>query len=116
MNSADITPAQAAIVNKSIRRHLNYLYRLKSRMEKVGFKPDDPLFVKVKAAYDAVFDLSIELHWRYKSCDVTYSDLRTNPWNYSLTVPTDASSIVLTGRNDSPAARRTPPTNKGRRR
>ena len=66
MDSKDLTPAQAAIVNKSIRRLLNYLYRLMSRMEKVGFKPDDPVFVKVKAAYDAVFDLTIDLH--YLSC------------------------------------------------
>lgn len=38
--------------------------RLKSYMEKVGFKRDDPLFVKVRAAYDAVFDLAIDLHSR----------------------------------------------------
>ena len=66
MDSSDLTPAQAAIVNKSIRRHLNYLYRLMSRMNRVGFKPNDPLIVKVKAAYDALFDLSIDLH--YRSC------------------------------------------------
>ena len=35
-------------------------------MEKVGFKPDDPLFANVKAAYDAVFDLSVDV--QYRSC------------------------------------------------
>jgi len=66
MNSSDLTPDQAAIVSKSIRRLLNYLYRLKSQMEKVGFKPCEPLFRDVCEAYDAVHKLSVTLH--YLSC------------------------------------------------
>jgi hypothetical protein len=64
MASEDLKPWQAKIIGNLVRRHLNYLYRLKSRMEKVGSLPSDQLFVKVKAAYDAVFDLSIDLHYR----------------------------------------------------
>ena len=64
MDSKDLTTAQAQAIRKSLFRLANYLYRLKSPMERVRFKPDDPLFVKVKAAYDAVFDLSIDLHYR----------------------------------------------------
>jgi hypothetical protein len=56
MDSYDLQPWQAQIISNLVRRHLNYLYRLKSRMEKVGFRQSEPLFVKVKAAYDAVFD------------------------------------------------------------
>jgi len=62
MDSKDLTTAQAQAISKSLFRLANYLYRLKSRMEKVGFLPSDPLFVKVKAAYDAVFDL------HYRGC------------------------------------------------
>jgi hypothetical protein len=64
MDSKDLTTAQAQAISKSLFHSLNDLYRLKSRMERVGFKPDDPLFVKVKAAYDAVFNLSTDLHYR----------------------------------------------------
>jgi len=63
MDAKDLTTAQAQAISKSLFDSLNYLF-LNSRMEKVGFKPDDPLYVKVKAAYDAVFDLSIDLHYR----------------------------------------------------
>ena len=63
MNSGDLSTAQAQANSKSLFHSLNYLYRLKSRMEKVGFKPDDPLLVKVKVANDAIFDLSIDLHY-----------------------------------------------------
>ena len=73
MESSNLTLAQAAVVNKSIRRHLNYLYRLQTRMVQVGFLPADPLFVKVKAAYDAVFDLFIDLHYRGCSSGVGHS-------------------------------------------
>jgi hypothetical protein len=64
MDSEDLSTAQVQAIRKSLFRLANYLYRLKSRMEKVGFLPSDPLFVKVKGAYDAVFDLSIDLHYR----------------------------------------------------
>jgi hypothetical protein len=66
MDSKDLTPDQAAVINKAVRRHLNYLYRLQDRMANVGFKPSDPLFQKVAAAYDAAHRLFIELH--YMSC------------------------------------------------
>jgi len=64
MNSDDLKPWQAQVISNLIRRYLNYLYRLKSRMDKVGFLHSDPLYLKVKVAYDAVFDLSIDLHYR----------------------------------------------------
>jgi hypothetical protein len=64
MDSKELTTAQAQAISKSLFRLANYLYRLQSRMVKVGFLPSDPLYLKVKAAYDAVFDLSIDLHYR----------------------------------------------------
>ena len=64
MDSKDLTTEQAQAIRKSLFRLANYLYRLKSRMERVGFRPNDELYLKVKAAYDAVFELSIDLHYR----------------------------------------------------
>jgi len=66
MDSKDLTPAQAAVINKALFHHLNYLCRLKARMEKRGFPLSDPLYQKVAAAYDAAHRLFIELH--YLSC------------------------------------------------
>jgi hypothetical protein len=63
MKSDDLSPAQAEAIKKSLFHLANYLYRLKSRME-IVFPPNDPLYLKVKAAYDSVFDLSIDLHYR----------------------------------------------------
>ena len=73
MDSKDITTAQAQAISKSLFRLANYLYRLKSRMEQVGFKSNDPLFVKVEAVHDAVFDLSIDLHYHECSGEVARS-------------------------------------------
>jgi hypothetical protein len=45
---------------------MNYLVRLKTRMEEVGFPPADPLYKLVAGAYDAMHRLSVETH--YLSC------------------------------------------------
>ena len=57
---------QAEQVNKALYPLANYLVRLRSRMEKVGFLPDDPVFLLVAKAQDAVQHLMVELH--YRSC------------------------------------------------
>jgi len=57
---------QAEQVNKALYPLANYLVRLRSRMEKVGFLPDDPVFLLVAKAQDAVQHLRVELH--YRSC------------------------------------------------
>ena len=56
---------QAERISKALYPGANYLARLRNRMEKL-FPPDDPLFLKVVAAHDAVCALSIEMH--YQSC------------------------------------------------
>jgi hypothetical protein len=61
LDSDGLATPLAQAISKSLSHSLNYLYRLKSRREKVGFKPDDPLHAKVKAADNPVFDLSIDL-------------------------------------------------------
>jgi hypothetical protein len=47
------TRGQAAKVNKSLFPKLNCLYRLRQRMQNVGFAPDDPPYLFVEKAYDA---------------------------------------------------------------
>ena len=73
MDSKDLTTGQAQTISKSLFRLANYLYRLKSRMEKTGFRPNDELYLKVKAACDDVFELSIDLHYRGCSSGVGHS-------------------------------------------
>src|SRR5262245_52898657 len=66
MKSDDLTTAQAERINKALFPLANYLARLYFRIEKVGFRRDDPLFVLVRDAYHAVLKLSHDLH--YRSC------------------------------------------------
>jgi hypothetical protein len=66
MDSEALTPLQAAVINKALFHHLNYLCRLMARMERRGFPLSNPLYQKVAAAYDAAHRLFIELH--YLSC------------------------------------------------
>ncbi len=66
MNADDLTTDQAKEINAALYGSLNYLCRLRERMEKKGFKPDDPLFVLVEKAYDAMRRLTGDLH--YRSC------------------------------------------------
>jgi hypothetical protein len=39
---------------RALVRGMNYLLRLRTRMEKTGFKPDDPVYLKVCKAYDVI--------------------------------------------------------------
>jgi hypothetical protein len=66
MDSSDLTRDQLHQLNAVIGRHLNYLARLRGRMEQVGFPDDDPLFRLVVDAENAIHRLRIELH--YAAC------------------------------------------------
>jgi len=67
MSSDDLTKDQAQKLHESIRPSVNFLYRLERRMEKARFKNDDPFYVAVRKAYDALHALSMKLH--YMTCD-----------------------------------------------
>ena len=67
MDRDSLKKSQAATINKALFPNLNYLLRLRRRMEQVGFPPDDKLYLLVCKAYDAVYRLHVETH--YLSCD-----------------------------------------------
>lgn len=66
MDSRDVLPEHAARIRHALRPKLQYLGRLKARMEDLGFVPSDPLFILVKNAHDSLHALCVELH--YMSC------------------------------------------------
>ena len=67
MDRSAVKKDQAKTINKALFPSLNYLFRLKERMEKVGFPHDDKLYLMACKAYDAVRALHGEMH--YLSCD-----------------------------------------------
>ncbi len=66
MNRDDLTHEQAGKLRDVIGPQMCYLFRLRERMTKTGFLPDDKLYYLVDKAYDAMHKLFIELH--YMSC------------------------------------------------
>lgn len=67
MDRETIKKSQAAVISKALFPGMNYLYRLRERMQKVGFPHEDKLYLLVCKAYEAMHHLSVEVH--YLSCD-----------------------------------------------
>jgi hypothetical protein len=66
VQSANLTPEQAARIVAQVRPMLAYLRRLVKRMDKRRFPSDDPLFRVALNAHDAVHELHVHVH--YLSC------------------------------------------------
>jgi hypothetical protein len=64
MTSEDLTKDQLRPVCEAVCRQKEYLYRLRDRMAKRGIPHDDPLYLHVDKAYQGVFHLWIDLHYR----------------------------------------------------
>ena len=62
MDSKTIKPWQAKAIYEALFPGVNYLIRLRQRMEATGFPPDDQLYRKVRAAHDALNDLRLTAH------------------------------------------------------
>jgi hypothetical protein len=60
-------PSLVRKIKDAVYPGYNYLARLQERMIQVGFTLDDPLYILVSNAYDAMLRLSGELH--YRSCE-----------------------------------------------
>lgn len=63
MTSEDLTPDQAKAVGIVVGRHLRYLGRLRDRMQRRGFPPNDPLVLSLTEAYNAIHGLNVRLHY-----------------------------------------------------
>jgi hypothetical protein len=66
MDSRQLKRWQAEKIHKALGPGLRYVGLLKTRMERVGFLPDDPLYRLVKQTYESLHRLSVEMH--YRSC------------------------------------------------
>lgn len=67
MDSRDLTKAQAEVLLSRIWPMLNYLNRLKQRMERRRFPTGDKLYSRVVAAHNDLHSLAITLHWAVKT-------------------------------------------------
>lgn len=54
VTSDDLTREQAHKLTEIVRRHLIFLGRLRTRMERLGFPQSDPMYLYTCRAYDAV--------------------------------------------------------------
>jgi hypothetical protein len=70
MNSLNITKDQARRIAAALYPPTNYLVRLRNRMHERGFPQDDPLFVLVGNAYEALNHL--RLYVNNLSCSGTW--------------------------------------------
>jgi hypothetical protein len=61
MTRNDITQAQAAKLTKALYPHLNFLFRLRRRMDRLEFSPADTLFQLVDAAYLAPHHFNVDV-------------------------------------------------------
>jgi hypothetical protein len=63
MRSDDLTREQARALKNKLTPMLGYLNRLKKRMARRGFLPNDPLLVDVCRAEDAMHRLHVAVHY-----------------------------------------------------
>ena len=62
MTSDDLTAEQASRLYEELFCHVNYLQRLRKRMEDLRFDRNDLLYMAVSEAYDAVWRLRQQAH------------------------------------------------------
>lgn len=74
MNSDDLTTTQAKRLALKTNPMQGYLFKLWRRLERRGFPIDDPLYLKVKASYEALHQLNVELHYMSCSSGVGWSE------------------------------------------
>ena len=90
MDRETIKKSQAKVISSALFPGMNYLYRLKERMQKVGFPHNDKLYLLVYNASDAMHRLSVEVH--YLSCDGVGNPLKKeNSEETTVAKPIDTS-------------------------
>jgi hypothetical protein len=81
MDGKQLETGQATRIYQALWPALNYLFRLRTRMEEVGFRPDDPLYLLVAKAYDAMHHLRTLIQYtagRGRGCHSLVTALGTN--------------------------------------
>ena len=66
MTGDDLTREQLAWFQAIVGRHLRFYGRVRTRMEKRRFRGDEPLYLAVSQAFNALHALNVNLH--YLSC------------------------------------------------
>jgi len=66
VDASNLTPEQLAALKAQVGRVLRYLNRLRERMERRGWRLDDPAYRATFEAWNKVHSLSVHLH--YASC------------------------------------------------
>ena len=66
MTGDDLNAEQLAWFKAIVGRHLRFYGRVRTRMERRRFRCDEPLYLAVCGAFDAVHGLNVNLH--YLSC------------------------------------------------
>jgi hypothetical protein len=67
MNSSQLSKEQAAKLADEIAQHQAYFYRLRRRMETLGFPPSDMTLIMVGKLHDLLTELKMHAH--YLSCN-----------------------------------------------
>jgi len=67
MTGDDLTPEQLAWFKAIVGRHLRFYGKVRTRMERRRFRGDEPLYLALCRAFDAVHALNVNLH--YLSCE-----------------------------------------------
>jgi hypothetical protein len=70
MANKRLTTEQAHALGAQIGPMLGYLYRLRTRIDKVGIIPDDELRRLVENAYDSMHALNVAVHYASVGCGV----------------------------------------------
>ena len=66
MDTSRLSREQAERLAEAVAPLLSYAYRLAHRMQRIGWKPDDPTYVAAWDAYHALHTLHVRA--RYASC------------------------------------------------
>jgi hypothetical protein len=73
MDSSQVTRRQAQAIKNRVEEMRDYLHRLRVRMAKRGFPPDDPLYALVVAAQQSIGELYMDI------CGRTYGGPNSTP-------------------------------------
>jgi len=67
VNSSSLQRQQIEQLRRQVATKLHYVGRLTRRMERLGFPPDDELYVAALRAHAGLLDLHVAIH--YCGCD-----------------------------------------------